>query len=134
MTVLKTNGTLEPVIVVTRTHCQHSSIYIQTPLFALSSAKPVAVSQQRSLPVAMSVQVIQLSPSSSQNNVLVNSFLHFHLFLSLFFITTVLSHWYFFQGKFGLLFFQGKASCDRVALPNLRCMLSVLVFPQSIEL
>ena len=23
----------------------------------------------------------------------------------------------------------GKASCDRVALPNLRCMLGVLVFP-----
>ena len=30
----------------------------------------------------------------------------------------------FSSGKFGLLFL-GKASCDRVALPNLRCMLDV---------
>ena len=28
----------------------------------------------------------------------------------------------------------GKASCDRVALPNLRCMLGVLVFLQSTDL
>ena len=47
----------------------------------------------------------------------------------LFFIfTTVLSEWEFSHEKFGLLS-RGKASCDRVALPNLRCMLCVLVFP-----
>ena len=39
--------------------------------------------------------------------------------------TTVLSHWDFSHEKFGLLS-PGKASCDRVALPNLRCMLGVL--------
>ena len=50
------------------------------------------------------------------------------LFLLLFyFLTTLLSQWDFFRGKFGLPS-PGKASCDRVALPNLRCMLSVLVF------
>ena len=32
------------------------------------------------------------------------------------------------MAKFGLLSL-GKASCDRVALPNIRCMLGVLVFP-----
>ena len=36
----------------------------------------------------------------------------------------------FSHGKFGLPS-PGKASCDRVALPNLRCMLDVLVFPHS---
>ena len=44
------------------------------------------------------------------------------------FLTTVLSQWDFAHGKFGLLS-PGKASGDRVALPNLRCMLSALVFP-----
>ena len=34
------------------------------------------------------------------------------------FFTTVLSHWDFSHGKFRLLF-PGKASCDRVTLPNL---------------
>ena len=38
--------------------------------------------------------------------------------------TTVLSQWEFSHGKFGLLS-PGKASCDRVALPNLLCMLGV---------
>ena len=42
--------------------------------------------------------------------------------------TTVLSKWDFSYGKFGL-FSLGKASCDRVTLPNLRCTLGVLVFP-----
>ena len=41
--------------------------------------------------------------------------------------TTVLSHWKFSHGKFGLLFPE-KASCDRVALPHLGCMLGVLCF------
>ena len=45
-----------------------------------------------------------------------------------FFFTSVLSHWDFSHGKFGL-FSLGKASCNTVTLPNLRCMLSVLVFP-----
>ena len=45
----------------------------------------------------------------------------------------VLSKWDFSHGKFGLPS-TGKASCDRVALPNLRCMLGILVFPQSTEL
>ena len=40
----------------------------------------------------------------------------------------VLSQWDFCHGKFGLLSL-GKASFDRVALPNLLCMLVVLVFP-----
>ena len=47
----------------------------------------------------------------------------FLLFLLRF--TTVLSHWDFFHGKFGLLSPE-KASRDRVALPNLRCKLGVL--------
>ena len=38
---------------------------------------------------------------------------------------TVLSQWDFSYGKFGLLSL-GKASCDRVALPKLQCMLGVL--------
>ena len=41
--------------------------------------------------------------------------------------TTVLSQWDFPHGKFGLLP-PGKASCDRIALPKLLCMLGVLVF------
>ena len=40
----------------------------------------------------------------------------------------VMSQWNFSQRKFGLPSL-GKASCDRIALPNLRCMLGVLVFP-----
>ena len=51
---------------------------------------------------------------------------HFTFHFSLF--TTVLSQWDFSYGKFGLPSL-GKASWDRVALPNLRCMLVVLVFP-----
>ena len=47
--------------------------------------------------------------------------------------TAVLYQWDFSHGKFGLLS-PGKASCDRVTLPNLVCMLGVLVFPYSIEL
>ena len=52
------------------------------------------------------------------------------LFTFFFFLlfTTVLSQWDFFCGKFRLLSL-GKASCNRVALPNLLCMLGVLVFP-----
>ena len=42
--------------------------------------------------------------------------------------TTVLSQWDFSHGKFWLLS-PGKASCDRAALPNLQCMLGVLLFP-----
>ena len=40
--------------------------------------------------------------------------------------TAVMSQWDLSHGKFGLPF-PGKASFDRVALPNLRCMLGVLV-------
>ena len=40
--------------------------------------------------------------------------------------TTVLSQWDIFHGKFGLLS-TGKASCDRVALPNMLYMLGVSV-------
>ena len=47
-------------------------------------------------------------------------------FLFLFLKTTVLSHWDFSHGKFKLLS-PGKAGCNRVALPNLLCMLGVLV-------
>ena len=42
--------------------------------------------------------------------------------------TAVLSQWDFAHGKVGLPSL-GKASCNRVALSNLRCMLGVLVFP-----
>ena len=42
-------------------------------------------------------------------------------------IITVLCQWDFSHGKFELPS-PGKAICDRVALPNLRCMLGVLVF------
>ena len=53
--------------------------------------------------------------------------LHLHFCFLLF--TTVFSQWDFSRGKFGLLS-PGKSSCDRVALPNLRCKLGVfLVFP-----
>ena len=41
--------------------------------------------------------------------------------------TTVLSQWDFSYGKLGLSSL-GKASYDKVALPNLRCLLGVLVF------
>ena len=44
-----------------------------------------------------------------------------------FFLTTVLSHWDFSHGNFGLLSW-GKLAVT-VALPNLRCMLCALVFP-----
>ena len=48
---------------------------------------------------------------------------------ALFFIyITVLPHLDFAHRKFRLLP-PGKASCKRVALPNLRCMLGVLVYP-----
>ena len=48
-------------------------------------------------------------------------------FFFLFFFTTVLFQWDFFHGKFRLLS-PGKASCNRVALPNLLCMLGVWCF------
>ena len=48
-------------------------------------------------------------------------------FTTFFFFTTVLSQWDFSYGIFELLS-PGKASCDRVMLPNLRCMLGVLAF------
>ena len=50
-----------------------------------------------------------------------------------FFFTTVLSQLDFSHRKFGLPSL-GKASCARVELPNLRCMLGVLVFPSSTKL
>ena len=53
--------------------------------------------------------------------------------VSFFIFAAILSQWDFSQRKFGLPS-PGKASCDRVALPNLRCMLGVLVFPYSTEL
>ena len=49
-----------------------------------------------------------------------------HLYSFFFLSTTVLSQWNFFYGKFGL-HSSGKASCDRVALPNLRCMQGVFI-------
>ena len=49
----------------------------------------------------------------------------FNFFFLLF--TTVLSQWDFSHGKFGLPF-MWKTSGDRVALPNLGCMLGVIVF------
>ena len=51
----------------------------------------------------------------------------FKYFLYILF-TTVLFQWDFSHEKFGL-FSPEKDSCDRVALPNLRCTLGVLVFP-----
>ena len=57
----------------------------------------------------------------------------FSSFLTLFFFSTALSHWDFPHGKFWLLFL-GKASCDRVVLPNPQCMLGVSVFPYSTKL
>ena len=49
-------------------------------------------------------------------------------FLFFFLLITVLSQRDFSHGKFGLLSL-GKASCDRVVLPDLLRMLGVLVFP-----
>ena len=52
------------------------------------------------------------------------------IFLITFFTTVLQSHWDFSHGKFGLLSLgAGKASCDKVTLLNLWCMLGVLVFP-----
>ena len=49
--------------------------------------------------------------------------------LFFFFLLTALSHWDFSHGQLELLSL-GKASCDRVALPNLRCTLDgILLFP-----
>ena len=45
----------------------------------------------------------------------------------------VLLHWDFSHGKFGLLS-PGKASYDRIALPNPGCMVGVLVLPYFTEL
>ena len=42
-------------------------------------------------------------------------------------IMTWTAGWDFSHGKYGLLSL-GKASCDRVALPNILCMLSVIAF------
>ena len=44
-----------------------------------------------------------------------------------FFLTPVLFHWDFSHGKSSLLS-RGKASCDRVVIPDLRCMLGVSFF------
>ena len=49
-------------------------------------------------------------------------------YFSILLFTIVLSQWDFFHGKFRLPSL-GKASCDRVMLPNLWCMLGVLVSP-----
>ena len=51
-----------------------------------------------------------------------------HCYYYFLLFTTVLSQWDFSDGKFGLPSL-GKTSCNRVALPNLWCMLGVLVFP-----
>ena len=48
-------------------------------------------------------------------------------FLKKILFTTVLSQWDFSHGKFGL-WSSRKASCDRVMLPNLWCMLGIWVF------
>ena len=48
-------------------------------------------------------------------------------FFELLLFTTVLSQWDLPHGRIRLLS-PGKASCDRVKLPNLWCMLGVLVF------
>ena len=57
----------------------------------------------------------------------------FFFIIIIFFFTVVLSQWDFSHGKFGLLS-PGKASCDRIALANLRYVLGVSVFPYSTEL
>ena len=54
-------------------------------------------------------------------------------FFFFFFLTTLLSKWDFSHGIFRLPYLR-KASCDWVTLPNLRCMLDVLVFPLSAEI
>ena len=64
------------------------------------------------------------TPSFSAVLLLFFFFLFFFLFS---FFTSVLSPWDFSRGKFGLLS-PGKVSCNRVALPNLLCVLGVLVF------
>ena len=46
----------------------------------------------------------------------------------IFIFTTVLPQCIFPHGKFGLLS-SGKAGCDKVVLPNQRCMPGDLVFP-----
>ena len=51
----------------------------------------------------------------------------FFFTFSLYFLQ-LFSKWDFSLGKFGLPS-PGKASCHRVALPNLRCLLDVSVFP-----
>ena len=53
------------------------------------------------------------------------SFFSFLFFIFIFY--KCMSPWDFSRGKFGLLS-PGKVSCNRVALPNLLCVLGVLVF------
>ena len=62
-------------------------------------------------------------------------FLPFQLWVFVLFFkqVAVLPHWDFSNGKFGLLSL-GKASCDRIVLPNIEHMLGILVFPLSTEL
>ena len=57
----------------------------------------------------------------------VTSFVSNHKRVFFVFFTTVLFHWVFSHGKLGLLSL-AKANCDRVALPNLQCMLGVLFY------
>ena len=55
------------------------------------------------------------------------------VFFSFLFSTTALFHLESSLGKFGLLS-PGKASCNRVAPPNLRCMPVVGVFPANSDM
>ena len=52
----------------------------------------------------------------------------FTFYIYIFFFTSVLPQWDLFHRKFGLSSLR-KVSCDRVALPNPRCLLGVSVFP-----
>ena len=61
-----------------------------------------------------------------------SSFLIFTSFFKIRF-STVLSQWDFSHGKFGLLS-RGKPAATESRVPNLLCMLGVLVFPESTKL
>ena len=67
------------------------------------------------------LHVRRLSNCVSTYNSFRSSWHDGNIFL-IFFFTTVLSHWDFSRGNFGLRCPE-KPSRDRVALPNLRCML-----------
>ena len=107
------------------------------PLFSLEIRVPTMSSEEnknlwRLLQGRISSALTRfISASSSLSH---TSFLYdrqftllFFFFFLIIFLRLYCPKWDFSRGKFGLLS-SGKASCETVALPNLLCMLDVLMF------